>query len=90
MRIQAEVSVPMFTRLAFNVALVLVTSVGPLPLLTVGAAPADVQKLVDSISDLPTLPDTFRYGFCRDNIDQPWRLYRLRYFSDNARQELMP
>ena len=40
--------------------------------------------------DLPTLPDTFRYGFCRDNIDQPWRLYRLRYFSDNARQQLMP
>lgn len=37
--------------------------------------------------DLPALPDTFRYGFCRD-ADRPWRLYRLRYFSESARQPL--
>lgn len=38
--------------------------------------------------DLPALPDTFRYGFCRESTDAPWRLYRLRYFSDDARQAL--
>lgn len=36
--------------------------------------------------DLPALPDTFRYGFCRDRADRPWRLYRLRYFSAQSRQ----
>ncbi len=40
--------------------------------------------------DLPALPDTFRYGFCRDGADAPWVLYRLRYFSDRARQRLSP
>jgi inner membrane protein len=38
--------------------------------------------------DLPALPDTFRYGFCRDASGEPWQLYRLRYFSDRARQRL--
>jgi inner membrane protein len=38
--------------------------------------------------DLPALPDTFRYGFCRDEPLQPWRLYRLRYLSHDARQAL--
>jgi inner membrane protein len=38
--------------------------------------------------DLPELPDTFRYGFCRDASDAPWRLYRLRYFTEAARQAL--
>lgn len=38
--------------------------------------------------DLPTLPDTFRYGFCQDVPDAPWRLYRLRYFTEAARQAL--
>lgn len=38
--------------------------------------------------DLPVLPDTFRYGFCRDDPDRDWRLYRLRYFSQDARQSL--
>lgn len=36
--------------------------------------------------DLPDLPDTFRYGFCRDSESGVWKLYRLRYFSDAARQ----
>lgn len=36
--------------------------------------------------DLPVLPDTFRYGFCRDAPDRDWRLYRLRYFSEDDRQ----
>jgi inner membrane protein len=40
--------------------------------------------------DLPALPDTFRYGFCRDSIDQPWELYRLRYFSERTQQRLAP
>ena len=38
--------------------------------------------------DLPALPDTFRYGFCRERPTDAWRLYRLRYFSANARQLL--
>lgn len=38
--------------------------------------------------DLPTLPDTFRFGFCRDGVANPWQLYRLRYFSERDRQKL--
>jgi inner membrane protein len=38
--------------------------------------------------DLPALPDTFRFGFCRDGSGQPWQLHRLRYFSDRSRQAL--
>ena len=40
--------------------------------------------------DLPALPDTFRYGFCRSGETLPWRLYRLRYFSADSRQGLEP
>jgi inner membrane protein len=40
--------------------------------------------------DVPALPDTFRYGFCREGIDQPWQLHRLRYFSVDSRQRLAP
>lgn len=40
--------------------------------------------------DLPTLPDTFRYGYCRDSADRPWQMYRLRYFTERARQRLVP
>lgn len=39
--------------------------------------------------DLPGLPDSFRYGFCREGVDQPWQLYRLRYFSVDSRQRLV-
>ncbi|MBV2132117.1 metal-dependent hydrolase [Pseudomonas sp. MAP12] len=38
--------------------------------------------------DLPALPDTFRYGFCRGGDTLSWRLYRLRYFSADSRQGL--
>jgi inner membrane protein len=38
--------------------------------------------------DLPTLPDTFRYGFSREGPGAPWQLYRLRYFSRDARQRI--
>lgn len=38
--------------------------------------------------DLPTLPEVFRYGFCRDGEHAPWLPYRLRYLSDAARQRL--
>ena len=38
--------------------------------------------------DLPALPDTFRYGFCRETGTEIWQLYRLRYFSNDARQRL--
>lgn len=40
--------------------------------------------------DLPALPDTFRYGFCQDSPTAPWQLFRLRYFSDNARHRIEP
>jgi inner membrane protein len=40
--------------------------------------------------DLPTWPDTFRFGFCRVDMSAPWELYRLRYFSAHARQPIAP
>jgi inner membrane protein len=40
--------------------------------------------------DLPQLPATFRYGLCRDDPAQPWRLYRLRYLQADARVALPP
>jgi inner membrane protein len=40
--------------------------------------------------DLPTLPDMFRYGFCRDRAEHAWQVYRLRYFSEGSRQRLSP
>ncbi|MCW5634861.1 MAG: metal-dependent hydrolase [Rubrivivax sp.] len=38
--------------------------------------------------DLPALPDTFRYGFCRESTDAPWQLHRLRYFTAAQRQRI--
>jgi len=38
--------------------------------------------------DLPALPDTFRFGFCRHGVGKSWQLYRLRYFSADDRQAL--
>lgn len=38
--------------------------------------------------DLPALPDTFRFGFCRDGVSRPWQLFRLRYFSGRNRERL--
>jgi inner membrane protein len=40
--------------------------------------------------DLQVLPDTFRYGFCRNDAKSGWQLYRLRYFSKGSRQLLEP
>lgn len=40
--------------------------------------------------DLPALPDTFRYGFCREGADTSWQLYRLRYLSARSRQRILP
>lgn len=40
--------------------------------------------------DLPTLPDTFRFGFCRPRSSETWTLYRMRYFRDGARERLDP
>lgn len=40
--------------------------------------------------DLPALPDTFRYGFCRPAPEQSWTLYRLRYLTERSRQALAP
>jgi inner membrane protein len=48
----------------------------------------DCVWFTDLRYDLPTLPEVFRYGFCRDGEHAPWRLYRLRYLSDDARQRL--
>ncbi|TDF59580.1 metal-dependent hydrolase [Cupriavidus sp. L7L] len=38
--------------------------------------------------DLPAVEDIFRYGYCRDSVQAPWRLYRLAYFSQEQRQRL--
>ena len=38
--------------------------------------------------DLPALPDTFRYGHCQVPPGTPWRLFRLRYFTQDGRQAL--
>lgn len=38
--------------------------------------------------DLPAVEDIFRYGYCRDSAQAPWRLYRLAYFSQDQRQRL--
>ena len=38
--------------------------------------------------DLPTLPDVFRYGFCREEAEATWQPYRLRYFTSAGRQAL--
>jgi inner membrane protein len=38
--------------------------------------------------DLPVLPDTFRFGFCRDDAASPWMLHRQRYLRDDAPQRL--
>jgi inner membrane protein len=49
-----------------------------------GGASGACVWFTDLRYDLPALPDTFRYGFCR----QPggaWELYRLRYFSTDSR-----
>ena len=48
----------------------------------------DCVWFTDLRYDLPTLPEVFRYGFCRDGEHAPWLLYRLRYLSDNTRQRL--
>ncbi len=37
---------------------------------------------------LPRLPPPFRQGVCRASAEAPWRLYRLRYFGEDARQAL--
>jgi inner membrane protein len=51
-------------------------------------AGTDCVWFTDLRYDLPTLPEVFRYGFCRDDEHAPWLLYRLRYLSDSARQRL--
>ncbi len=48
----------------------------------------DCVWFTDLRYDLPTLPEVFRYGFCRDGEHAPWLLYRLRYLSDAAGQRL--
>lgn len=37
---------------------------------------------------LPVLPPPFRYGLCRTGPEADWYLYRLRYFTLDARQSL--
>lgn len=37
---------------------------------------------------LPWGPPPFRQGVCRASAEAPWRLYRLRYFSEDARQAI--
>ncbi|HEX2539694.1 MAG TPA: metal-dependent hydrolase [Caldimonas sp.] len=38
--------------------------------------------------DLPALPDTFRYGHCQVPPGAPWRLFRLRYFTEHGLEPL--
>lgn len=40
--------------------------------------------------DLPSLPDTFRFGFCRARPGEAWTLYRMRYFRERVRERLEP
>ncbi|MCB1909037.1 MAG: metal-dependent hydrolase [Rhodocyclaceae bacterium] len=51
-------------------------------------ASGDCVWFTDLRYDLPSLSDTFRYGFCRDAASGAWQLYRLRYFSRDHRQRL--
>ncbi len=37
---------------------------------------------------LPALPPAFRYGLCRGNDDASWRVYRLRYLTEDEREAL--
>jgi inner membrane protein len=37
---------------------------------------------------LPGLTPPFRYGMCRNDLDEAWQLYRLRRFTANQRQRL--
>ena len=38
--------------------------------------------------DLPAFPNTFRYGYCQVPPGAPWRLFRLRYFTQSGLQAL--
>ncbi|MDP3823054.1 MAG: metal-dependent hydrolase [Burkholderiales bacterium] len=61
---------------------------------SLSAVESDISEIcvwfTDLRYDLPVLPDTFRYGFCRTSGEKSWQLYRLRYFSERARQRILP
>ena len=52
-----------------------------------GSPPACIW-FTDLRYDMPAFPDTFRYGYCREAPQAPWRLHRLRYLTEGKRQRL--
>ncbi|EYS86064.1 hydrolase [Cupriavidus sp. SK-4] len=76
-----------FRQFAVYPALSAITAMRATPSVPPGEAVACVW-FTDLRYDLPALEDTFRYGFCRDSAQAPWRLYRLAYFSQDQRQRL--
>ncbi|WP_354685000.1 metal-dependent hydrolase [Cupriavidus necator] len=63
------------------------SAISGLPQLPADDAPACVW-FTDLRYDLPAVEDVFRYGYCRDSAQAPWRLHRLAYFSRDACQRL--
>jgi inner membrane protein len=63
------------------------SAISAMPSLPPGEAAACVW-FTDLRYDLPTVEDIFRYGYCRDSAQGPWRLYRLAYFSRDQRQRV--
>jgi len=39
---------------------------------------------------ISTMLPSFRYGMCRDNLNNSWQLHRLRRFSESTRQKINP
>ncbi|EON19890.1 membrane-bound metal-dependent hydrolase [Cupriavidus sp. GA3-3] len=76
-----------FRQFAVYPALSAITAMRASPSVPPGAAVACVW-FTDLRYDLPALEDIFRYGYCRDSAQAPWRLYRLAYFSQDQRQRL--
>ncbi len=76
-----------FRQFAVYPALCAITAMRAMPSLQPAEAAACVW-FADLRYDLPPVEDTFRYGYCRDSAQAPWRLYRLACFSPDQRQRL--
>ncbi|MFS8974801.1 metal-dependent hydrolase [Cupriavidus necator] len=76
-----------FRQFAVYPALSAITAMPATPSLPSSEAAACVW-FTDLRYDLPAVEDIFRYGYCRDSVQAPWRLHRLAYFSRDRRQRL--
>lgn len=63
------------------------SAITAMPFLPIGGTAACVW-FTDLRYDLPAVEDIFRYGYCRDSAQAPWRLHRLAYFSRDQRQRI--